>query len=109
LHYLEPDQQTAVLEKAMKQLLPGGKVIIREGNTEMTEQHKKTKLTELFSTRIFGFNKTESGKLYFLSAAKIRTIAAANGFDCRDFSDSNLTSNSMYILMDKHNTHGSAV
>ncbi|ULQ51494.1 trifunctional MMPL family transporter/lysophospholipid acyltransferase/class I SAM-dependent methyltransferase [Flavihumibacter fluvii] len=103
LHYLEPAQQAGLLDKCMSQLLPGGKIIVREGNSEMGKAHERTRLTEFFSTRIMGFNKTATDRLYFLSATAIRSIAESRGFHCREIKDSNFTSNVIFILAQKDN------
>jgi uncharacterized protein len=107
LHYLAPEKQEQLLNKCMRQLLPGGKVIIREGNSELTSAHQKTKLTEFFSIRLFRFNQTESSQLHFLSGTQIREIAAAAAFECNEIKDSNFTSNSIFILSKKPNADGS--
>ncbi len=45
----------------------GGMLVIRDGNKELEERHKGTRLTEFFSTRLFGFNKvTEKGVVIFV-------------------------------------------
>ena len=46
-----------------------GIIIIREGDKDLAERHKGTKLTEFFSTRIIGFNKTsEQWSIVFIRA-----------------------------------------
>jgi hypothetical protein len=66
----------------MDNLKPGGVLLIREGNADLALRHKRTRLTEFFSTRILHFNKTqdESRKLWFVSAEAIRAMAESNGF-----------------------------
>ncbi|KIC95137.1 trifunctional MMPL family transporter/lysophospholipid acyltransferase/class I SAM-dependent methyltransferase [Flavihumibacter solisilvae] len=98
LHYLDPAQQEQVIEKCMRQLLPGGRIIIREGNSEMQKRHAGTRLTEFFSTRVFGFNKTREGGLSFLSASMIRSLARKNGFRCSEIDENTFTSNIIFIL-----------
>ncbi|MBZ5858880.1 trifunctional MMPL family transporter/lysophospholipid acyltransferase/class I SAM-dependent methyltransferase [Flavihumibacter profundi] len=105
LHYLQHGQQEALLEKCMQHILPGGKIILREGNSEMEQAHRRTKLTEFFSTKVMGFNKSDAGRLYYLSASMIKSQAEKQGFHCRELKDSNFTSNFIYILERKETAH----
>jgi len=98
LHYLKSDQQKALIEKSIRHLLPGGAVIIREGNKDLKKRHKGTKLTELFSTRIIGFNKTSGDGLSFLSANMIKEIATDQQMECIQLDNTKFTSNIIFIL-----------
>ena len=98
LHYLPAIEQKQVIEKCISNLNLGGIVIIRDGDADKESQHKKTKLTEYFSTRVFNLNKTNETGLSFLSGSMIRKIAAENNFNCSEKSDSKLTSNTIFIL-----------
>ena len=98
LHYLQPDEQKLVIEKCINNLSPGGIVIIRDGDKDKEDQHKKTRLTEFFSTKVFNFNKTKQSGLSFLSGKMIREIAVEKGMHCSEIADSKLTSNTIFIL-----------
>lgn len=98
LHYLPPAEQKLVIEKCIRNLNPGGMVVVRDGDADKKAQHKKTKLTEYFSTRVLGFNKTLETGLSFLSGSMIREIAAAHRLSCNEVPDSKLTSNTIFIL-----------
>ncbi len=98
LHYLQPEEQLRVINKCIESLNPGGTIIIRDGDRDKEEQHKKTRLTELFSTRILNFNKTKDTGLSFLSGTMIREVAAKNGMSCTEIADSKLTSNTIFVL-----------
>ena len=98
LHYLKPEEQRLVIEKSIRHLLPGGNVIIREGNSDLRERHKGTKLTELFSTKILGFNKTSGNGLSFLSGNLIREIANTRQLDCIELDNGKFTSNVIFVL-----------
>lgn len=106
LHYLKPEQQSALVGKALSRLPPAGKLIIREGDSNLSEKHRNTKLTEFFSTRLLGFNKSDQGKLHFMAGDRIRQIAADHGFQCREIKDSNFTSNIIFILTKTAAGHG---
>ena len=98
LHYLQPEEQEQVIGKCMDHLNPGGMIIIRDGDKDKEELHRKTKLTEFFSTKVLNFNKTKETGLSFLSGRMIREMAAANGMGCEEIPDSKLTSNTVFIL-----------
>jgi 1-acyl-sn-glycerol-3-phosphate acyltransferase len=98
LHYLKPEQQKQVIEKSIRHLLPGGNIIIREGNSDLAKRHKGTKLTELFSTKILGFNKTSGNALSFLSGNLIREIANNEELDCIELDNTKFTSNVIFVL-----------
>ncbi len=98
LHYLQPTEQKQILDKCIANLNPGGTVIIRDGDKDVVDLHKRTRLTELVSTKILNFNKTKDGGLNFLSGKMIRAIAEENGMSSREMADSKLTSNTIFIL-----------
>ena len=98
LHYLPRAEQEQVMEKCISNLNAGGMIIIRDGDSDKAELHKKTKLTEFFSTTVLNFNKTKESGLCFLSGKMIRAVAAENGLSCREIPDSKLTSNTIFIL-----------
>ncbi|MDP4249582.1 MAG: 1-acyl-sn-glycerol-3-phosphate acyltransferase [Bacteroidota bacterium] len=98
LHYLEPEQQLNLLEKCMNSLNPGGVLLIRDGDRELDERHKGTKLTEFFSTRFFSFNKTVHPELFFLSGKTIRDLALRKQMTCRSIDPSKYTSNILFVI-----------
>ncbi len=98
LHYLQPGEQDLVLEKCITQLNPGGIVIIRDGDKDVIDKHKKTQLTEFFSTKLFKFNKTTEKGLSFLSGRMVRDKAVLHNLECREIRDSTLTSNTIFVL-----------
>lgn len=97
LHYLQPEQQMAIIEKAIDALLPGGILIIRDGDADLREKHKGTKLTELFSTKIFSFNKTQN-ELHFLSGKTIESLAIQHKLAFERIDDSKFTSNVVWVM-----------
>ena len=98
LHYLQPDKQKTVITKCIDHLNPGGKLIIRDGDNDIKDRHKRTKLTEYFSTSLFKFNKTTNEGLCFFSGSMIRAMAAERNMECNEMADSKLTSNTFFIL-----------
>lgn len=98
LHYLRPDEQKLVVEKCISSLNPGGIIIIRDGNKDLEERHKGTRLTEFFSTRFVGFNKTAGNGLSFLSGRLIQEIAKKQNMECRVIDNTKFTSNMVFVL-----------
>jgi len=105
LHYLQPVQQEVLIRKCMKALRPGGTIVIRDGDRDFKEKHERTKWTEFFSTRFFGFNKTSGYPLQFLSGHVIKELAASQQMDCRDMNDSDFTSNRLFIITHQVNAY----
>jgi uncharacterized protein len=100
LHYLKEEEQELLLERCIENLNPGGVIVIREADRENIKNHKFTKTTELFSTKIFGFNKTsnDSRILHFTSMSKIKSIASANGLSSEIVEIVPNTSNVLLVL-----------
>lgn len=98
LHYLQPQQQRHLIETCIENLLPGGSIIIRDGNRDLAEKHNGTRLTEFFSTKFIGFNKTTGQGLSFLSGQLIKEMAAANNLQCTEIDETRYTSNMIFVI-----------
>ncbi len=109
LHYLQPEQQRVVIEKCIRHLQPGGTFIIRDGNKDLADRHKGTRITEYFSTRLLGFNKTTSNGLSFLSASLIREITGRYNMECTEIDNTRYTSNMMFVIRHAQNHAHAAV
>ena len=101
LHYLTPEQQKQMIGKCMESLNEGGYLIIRDGDKDLEEKHKGTKLTEFFSTKLFGFNKTTGSGLSFLSGSMISDMAAAYNMECRKIDETKYTSNVIFVIQNR--------
>ena len=97
LHYLEPDEQEDLLNRCCSALLPGGVLIIRDGNTDLKERHKGTQLTEFFSIKVLKFNKSNH-PLSFLSGKRISQLVERHGLTVEIEDSSRLTSNTLMIF-----------
>jgi len=100
LHYLTPVAQEALLERCYSALNNNGSLIIRDGVAELASRHKGTKLTELFSTRIFKFNKTQND-LHFINRAFIENFASRYSMELQVLDLTKFTSNLIFILKKK--------
>lgn len=98
LHYLQPNEQTNVLQNCIQHISEDGMLIIRDGNAELTERHKGTKLTEWFSTKLLGFNKTSEQGLSFIAASFLKDFAAKNHLSLEEVDNTKYTSNIFYIM-----------
>jgi 2-polyprenyl-3-methyl-5-hydroxy-6-metoxy-1,4-benzoquinol methylase len=98
LHYLTEENQTILIKKCLEKLNRGGVLIIREGNSEMKERHKGTKLTEFFSTKLLKFNKVAVDKLYFTSTEKITNTVSSYPVSVETLDNTQYTSNIIFII-----------
>jgi 1-acyl-sn-glycerol-3-phosphate acyltransferase len=98
LHYLQPDEQELLLQKCINNLAPHGVIIVRDGDTELAQRQKGTALTEFFSTKAIGFNKTSGKPLSFLSSSHIREVAAKYGASVEQIDNTRYTSNVIFII-----------
>ncbi len=101
LHYLQPEQQLAIIDKCIESLLPGGLLLIRDGDKERGKKHATTRLTEFLSTRVFNFNKTSGTGLSYLSGSTIQEIALRHGMELSRIDNTKFTSNIIFILKKK--------
>jgi 1-acyl-sn-glycerol-3-phosphate acyltransferase len=97
LHYLHPDHQQQLIVNCFHALLPGGRLIIRDGNVDLQERHKGTKVTEFFSVKLLKFNKS-NGKLSFVSGEFIKHLASLHNMKVNVLDESRLTSNVMFVI-----------
>lgn len=98
LHYLQPDEQEKVLSTCISQLPQDGVIIVRDGDSDLKERHEGTKLTEFFSTKLIGFNKTKEKPLSFFSSSRIREIVTANNAVMEQIDNTKYTSNVIFVI-----------
>ena len=97
LHYMPDKEQKQLIKKCINNLNKNGKIIIRNGNSQMEKRHKITKLSELFSTKLLKFNKTHFDRLYFTSEQKILSIISECNFKTEVIDNTKFTSNIIYL------------
>ena len=100
LHYMPQESQEELLIRCMDRIRPGGMILVKDADSDIKKRHWRTKLTELFSTRIIGFNKTAGDlkELHFTSVDHIRTIVETRGFVLEMICASKHTSNVLLII-----------
>ncbi|HEV8512350.1 MAG TPA: 1-acyl-sn-glycerol-3-phosphate acyltransferase [Cyclobacteriaceae bacterium] len=100
LHYLTEDQQIELLKKCFEGINPGGILILRDGDSDLKEKHKATKMTEFFSTKLLGFNKNKQ-PLQFMSGRTIKQLAEACGMEIETVTQQKFTSNVIFAIRKK--------
>jgi len=100
LHYLPQASQEDLLIRCMESLNSGGMMLIRDADTDQEHRHRKTKITEYFSTKILGFNKTisESKSLFFTSFLHISRIVKEKGLTIEVIREARHTSNLLMVI-----------
>lgn len=97
LHYMRPEEQQALIARCAARLNPGGRIVIRDGDSGRAGRHKATAMTEVWSTKIVGFNKTD-GELHFTSTPELAATARSLGMEIHAAHKDTRTSNTVYIL-----------
>ena len=105
LHYMRPEEQRALIGRCAARLNAGGRIIIRDGDSGKAERHKATAMTEVWSTKIVGFNKTDGG-LHFTSTPELARIARELGMEIHAAHKDTRTSNTVYILSRRETDSG---
>lgn len=100
LHYMDYPSQERLLETCIGKLLPGGMLIIRDGDAGGTAKHRVTRFTELLSTRLLEFNKREND-LCFPTHEQFIYIAERFHLEIEQRANDRFTSNMIYILRKK--------
>lgn len=96
IHYLTKEEQLRLLHNMREALIPGGVIVIRDGDTSLKRRHRGSVLTEIFSTGT-GFNKTRN-PLNFISTGFIRQFAKDTGLQLEIIDNTKHTSNLIFIL-----------
>lgn len=96
LHYLPKEVQSRLMDKIVQQLRPEGLIILRDGLSDHSKS-KRTRWTEIWSTKIIGFN-TVANEMSFLSQEELMTFANENGLKLEVKSHSQYTSNQLFVF-----------
>lgn len=97
MHYLSAEKQLELIRRCASKLKSGGLILVRDSDSENTEGQKITALSEVFSTKILRFNRTE-GELSFISQSRMEEIARETGLSMEVKANDEITSNTFYIL-----------
>ncbi|OYT17335.1 MAG: hypothetical protein B7C24_03190 [Bacteroidetes bacterium 4572_77] len=99
LHYINHKEQEWLIKQVVAKLNSGGKIIIREADSDMNRKHKGTQFSEWQSTKLIGFNKTkdQNKKLYFSAAKQRLQLLESLGLKARIADHTKLNSNTIII------------
>jgi 1-acyl-sn-glycerol-3-phosphate acyltransferase len=97
LHYLAPAAQEQLLVRCFKALNPGGRLIVRDGDADLEERQKGTALTEFFSVKLLGFNKSTQA-LSFVSGTTLKQLVQAHGLTVSVLDQTKYTSNVIFVI-----------
>jgi len=97
LHYLPPQAQEQLLVRCFKALAPGGRVIVRDGDADLIDRQKGTALTEFFSVKLLGFNKSTQ-ELSFISGTALRKLVQQHGLTVSVLDQTKFTSNVIFVI-----------
>lgn len=97
MHYLSAEKQLELIRRCASKLKSGGLILVRDSDSENAEGQKITALSEVFSTKILRFNRTE-GELSFISQSRMEEIARETGLSMKVKANDEITSNTFYIL-----------
>lgn len=97
LHYVTPSCQERILCHCASRLNPNGVILIREGDSSKKTEHKTIIKSEIWSTRIIKFNKTE-GPLNFISSDWIRQFTKRYNLNLKIEQCDRKTSQTIYII-----------
>ncbi len=96
LHYLPKLEQEQLLSKLVDLLNPNGIIILRDGVAGIAST-KNTKRSEVWSTKIIGFNKV-ANQMEFLSKEELFVFAKKHSLILEDQSHSKVTSNHLFVF-----------
>lgn len=102
LHYIPYAEQQALLRTCIAKLNPGGKLIVRDGDRDLSERHKGTEWSERFSTGL-GFNQMKAGRMFYLSGKDLEALAREFDMDLERIDKTRKTSNVVFVLTKKAN------
>lgn len=97
MHYLSAEKQLELIQRCASKLKSGGLILVRDSDYENSEGQKITALSEVFSTKILRFNRTE-GELSYISQSRMEEIARKTGLSMKVKANDEITSNTFYIL-----------
>jgi uncharacterized protein len=101
LHYLSAENQYALIRSSFEGLNKGGVLIIRDGDASQVLKHKRTKLTEFFSTKLLMFNKQTERELCFITSDMIIKILNDFNVEVHVLDTTVYTSNIIHYVVKK--------
>lgn len=97
LHYIRAEKRIELFSSLIEKLNPEGIIIIRDGISNYTDSHSKTRFTEFISTKMIRFNKLESD-LDYMSLEEIENLCTKFNLKSEIIQDSKSMSNIIITL-----------
>ncbi len=97
LHYLSKTDQEQVLQNFADHLLPGGVILIKDGDSSETGI-SGTKRSEYWSTKIMGFNKTGQEEMTYFDSRFLEEFCRRNALKLEELETSRITSNKVWKI-----------
>jgi trans-aconitate methyltransferase len=98
LHYMPKAAQAALIDRCLGKLNPGGVLIIRDADASLQKRHQGTRISELFSVKLLGFNKSASRQLHFISSQEMLDILLPYGVTVEIINRTRFNSNVIYYI-----------
>jgi len=98
LHYLKKDFQKKLISICVDKLNTGGVLIIRDADNSLKKRHKGTKISEFFSVKLIGFNKSDNKTLSFISSQEMIEIFKSLNLEAKIIDQTKLNSNIIYYI-----------
>jgi 1-acyl-sn-glycerol-3-phosphate acyltransferase len=98
LHYMSKESQRALIAICIDKLNPGGVLIIRDADASLQKRHRGTRISELFSVKLLGFNKSDNKQLHFISSQDMFEILKSFDVQVKIIDQTKLNSNIIYHI-----------
>jgi uncharacterized protein len=98
LHYLSKEAQAALIGLCISKLNPGGVLVIRDADASLEKRHRGTRISELFSVRLMGFNKSDNKQLHFISSQEMVEMLKPYNVEMKIIDQTKLNSNIIYHI-----------
>ncbi len=98
LHYMPKAEQTALIDRCLSKLNPSGVLIIRDADASLQKRHLGTRLSELFSVKLLGFNKSATKQLHFVSSEEMLEMLRPYGVTVEIINRTKFNSNIIYYI-----------
>ncbi|MES2733959.1 MAG: 1-acyl-sn-glycerol-3-phosphate acyltransferase [Bacteroidota bacterium] len=98
LHYIPKESQETLIKLCIQKLNPGGVLIVRDADASLQKRHRGTRLSEFFSVTLFGFNKSDSKQLHFISSQEMFDMLKPLSVEVKILDQTKLNSNIIYYI-----------
>lgn len=105
LHYVNAEAREAILSRCAASLKENGMIVLRDGDCSRKAAHKAVRKTEVWSTEILKFNRTEE-PLEFFTGKWVADFAERNGLLLKVRRCDARTSETIFVLTKRGNGHG---